>query len=399
MLAVLTTHPIQYQVPIWKLLASRGRVPLKVYYLSDAGLRAHHDPGFGRQVAWDIDLLGGYDHASAKVRTSAQQSSFWWLRLSEDIAARARDEGATTLWVQGWQVAAYWQAARQAGAQGLELWLRGETNLKSTGRSKLSFAKKLVLSTFLKRFDRFLCIGEANRQFYLSRGINAERLASAPYCVDNAYFAEQAAVLRLRRAQLRARWAIPPEAFCALFVGKLIPKKRPLDLVAAAARLAGEKPIHLLFVGSGELDPAVREGCAAAYDAGQSPAALGRSMRPAASFAGFLNQSEIAAAYVAADVLVLPSEATETWGLVVNEAMACGLPVIVSDACGCSDDLVVPHRPDLCFPAGDIDALAASLRSVMRAPPTQAELAHIISQYDVTRTVENVEQLYLSGNT
>ena len=195
---------------------------------------------------------------------------------------------------------------------------------------------------------------------------------------------------------MRAKWAIPPDAFCALFVGKLIGKKRPLDFVAAAGRLVGEKPIHLLFVGSGELDPAVREECTVAYDAGLVAATRSRQMRPAASFAGFLNQSEIAAAYVAADVLVLPSEATETWGLVTNEAMACGLPVIVSDACGCSDDLVVPHRPDLCFPVGDIDALAGCLRSAMRAPPTSSELADIIARYDVTRTVECVEQLYLA---
>src|SRR5688572_3335471 len=119
MLAVLTTHPIQYQVPIWKALAARGRVPLKVYYMSDQGLVARHDPGFGRAVAWDIDLLGGYDHAFVRVVTGTDQSSFWWLRLSENIARRAKAEGAAALWLQGWQVAAYWQAVWQARAVGL----------------------------------------------------------------------------------------------------------------------------------------------------------------------------------------------------------------------------------------------------------------------------------------
>ena len=80
---------------------------------------------------------------------------------------------------------------------------------------------------------------------------------------------------------------------------------------------------------------------------------------PTASFVGFLNQSEISRAYVAADCLVLPSDATETWGLVVNEAMASGLPCIVSNACGCAEDLVEPIRPDLCYPVGDISRAGA----------------------------------------
>lgn len=396
MLAVVTTHPIQYQVPIWKHLAARGKVPLKVYYLSDQGLRAQLDPGFGRSVTWDIDMLSGYDYEFAKVKKSSDQSSFWWLRLAENLGRRARNDGATTFWLHGWQVAAYWQAARQAQVQGLQLWLRGETNLKSTGQSVLGSGKRAILSTYLRRFDRFLYIGEANKKFYLSRGVQTERLASAPYCVDNARFSRHAAALRAERAAIRARWSIPQDAFCALFVGKLIVKKRPLDLIAAVARLQSERQVHMLFVGTGVLDHAVRNMCRVEFDASSNLASSSPPGAPKASFAGFLNQSEIAAAYIAADVLVLPSESTETWGLVANEAMACGLPIIVSNACGCSEDLVVPYRPDLCFQVGNINALSDSLLSVMRRPPMPSELAGIIERYDVTRTVESVERLYLS---
>lgn len=398
MLAVLTTHPIQYQTPIWKLIASRGRVPFKVYYLSDHGHALRHDPGFGQSISWDIDLLSGYDNSFVGVKTSLDQSSFWWLRLVENIASRARAEGATTLWLQGWQTAAYWQAVWQARRQGLDLWLRAETNLRSTGGGRLSLPKSWAQSLYIQQFKKLLYIGEANKRFFLSRGAAPDRLAFAPYCIDNQRFKSQALMVRSERAALRARWAIPENAFCVVFVGKLISKKRPLDLVRAVASLGAKaqgRPVHILFVGSGELAGAARDACDVVYDAGAVPALQPKKPgSPTASFAGFLNQSEIVAAYVAADCLVLPSEATETWGLVVNEALACGLPVAVSDACGCGDDLVRPFRPDLCFPLGDISGIAASILSLMHAPPGRDELASLIEKYDILRTVETIEKLY-----
>src|SRR4029079_10406052 len=115
---------------------------------------------------------------------------------------------------------------------------------------------------------------------------------------------------------------------------------------------------------------------------------------PTASFVGFLNQSEISRAYVAADCLVLPSDATETWGLVVNEAMASGLPCIVSNACGCAEDLVQPIRPDLCYPVREISALQDAMTPVITdTPPTQLLRTHI-SKYDVSKTINTVESLY-----
>ena len=119
---------------------------------------------------------------------------------------------------------------------------------------------------------------------------------------------------------------------------------------------------------------------------------------PNASFVGFLNQSEISRAYVAADCLVLPSNATETWGLVVNEAMASGLPCIVSNTCGCAEDLVEPIRPDLCYPVGDIIALERAMAAAITDPPPPQLLRAHISKYDVTRTIDTVEALYFEAS-
>lgn len=398
MLAILTTHPIQYQVPLWKRLAARGNVPFRVFYMSAQGLESRFDPGFGQAVAWDLDLLGGYDHEFIDVVETSQQASSFWLILKPGFAARLNASGATTLWVQGWQVAAYWQAIWTARREGMQTWLRGDTNLASGSPSPLIWPKTMLRKQLLGGVDRFLYVGERNRAFYLSQGVRPQDLYFAPHSVDNERFAHRAGEEREKRGEVRAQWAIPDDAFCVLFAGKLEPKKRPHDLLAAVAQLQRNEPdrrLHILWVGSGQLGPSLRDGCNVLFgqDAGGHSCTADH---PAASFTGFLNQSEITKAYVAADCLVLPSK-SETWGLVVNEAMASGLPCIVSDACGCADDLVAPISRDFCFPVGSIEGLERSLRAMMERSPAEDQLRSRIEQYHLLRTVETVESLYASA--
>ena len=177
-----------------------------------------------------------------------------------------------------------------------------------------------------------LPIGKSNARWYLNNGLKNDQLIKAPYFIDNARFAGQVAQQQSERPALRQHWNIPEEAFCFLFAGKLQSKKRPQDLIEALALLLKEKPkglpaVHLLIVGNGHL----KEAC---------EKQVHRSGLPV-SFAGFLNQTEITRAYVACDCFVLPSDHGETWGLVVNQAMACGLPAVVSDQVGCHEDLII----------------------------------------------------------
>jgi glycosyltransferase involved in cell wall biosynthesis len=397
-LAVLTTHPIQYQVPVWKELAARKNIPFKVFYMSDQGLEARFDPGFGKSLSWDIDLLSGYESELLDTYRGQRLDSFWSLRLRRGFRSALRGMGADVLWIQGWQVAAYWQAVLEARQAGTEVWLRGETNTRSNaGRVARQF-KRQLLHQLLRRVDRFLYIGEANRHFYLEQGINNEQLAAAPYCVDNVRFAAAAAAARPERDHIREEWGIPAEAFCFLFAGKLLVQKRPFDLIEAARRLQHTpqgKKIHLLWVGTGELSGELRQACDLYFDTG-TKVPVDDTIRsgPNASFVGFLNQSQIARAYVAADCLVLPSNTRETWGLVVNEAMASGLPCVVSDACGCAEDLVRPIRPDLCYPVGDISALERAMAAAITNTPSPQLLRAHISKYDVMQTIDTVEALY-----
>ena len=371
--------------------------------MCDQGLKARFDPGFGKSLAWDVDLVGGYECEFLDASRGPRIDSFWSLRLKHGFGRALREMGADVLWIQGWQVAAYWQAVLEARRAGVRIWLRGETNARSnTGRTGRQF-KRQLLRQLLCRVDQFLYIGEANRQFYLEQGIDDERLAPAPYCVDNARFATAAAAARPERRRIREEWGIPADAFCFLFAGKLLAKKRPFDLIEATRRLhhscQGRK-IHLLWVGTGELAHELREACHVCFDAETRECVnAGGPNDPKASFVGFLNQSEVSRAYVAADCLVLPSDATETWGLVVNEAMASGLPCIASEGCGCAEDLVKPIRPDLCYPVGNIIALERAMAAAIEDAPSIDLLAAHVSKYDVFLTIDTVEDLYLEAST
>lgn len=391
MLAILTTHPIQYQTPIWQQLAADGRVPFEVWYLTGHGIEVSRDPEFGLSFSWDLDSLSGYTHRRLAVADGATPTTFWKCRLQESLRKRIRDAGVTAIWIQGWQVLAYWQAVHEAKAAGAAVWLRGESNdLKPVPWWKRNL-KRALLGWLFRRIDRFLYIGTANKRLYESYGVHESALLAAPYAVDNERFARQAEALRGRRSEIRREWKIPADAFCILFCGKFIEKKRPHDVVASARLLSTDAPVHLLFVGAGELGASLRAQTHVVFDADAGGAA-GADRGPQATFAGFLNQTEISRAYVAADCLVLPSDHGETWGLVVNEAIASGLPCVVSDACGCAEDV---SRVAGCrrFELGDVEGLARELRAVRAASGVDSKT--FTERFSFRTTIESVVQSFL----
>jgi len=382
MLAIVTSHPIQYQAPLWRALAAAG-VKFEVWFLTPHAIKPSFDREFGRTFAWDQDLLTGYPHRFLPVKAGWRLNRFTGVRLERSWASLLREHCVTHLWVEGWRFATLWQAVFTAHRFRIKVWLRGENHdLQPVRRNLREWLRRLALRYYFRRVDRFLCIGTANRRFYLNHGIAPDRLVSTPYCIDHAAFADAANSFQPKRDELRKRWNVSQGAFSVLFCGKFIPKKRPLDLVAAAglAKLYSDRPLHLLFVGDGELRQEL-EMALAVHDA------------PAATLVGFLNQGEIPAALVAADCLVLPSDYWETWGLIVNEALAAGLPPIVSDRCGCAEDLAAPLGATHVFPCGDIPKLARSIVAVASQSRDNARIKSLVESHAIQRTVETILKL------
>jgi glycosyltransferase involved in cell wall biosynthesis len=227
--------------------------------------------------------------------------------------------------VFGWYSVTLVRAINAARRLGIPVLYHGDTNLQSAPggwRRPLWVAKTRWL---LGRFSGYLSVGVRSAAFLRFFGVPDDLIFSTPHAVENARFADACAARRSpeRRADLRRTLGLPQDAFVVLFAGKLEPKKHPLDLVHAAHAMQPHP--HLVIAGSGPLEGEVR--------------ATAERLGIGLTMLGFINQSEMPRIYAAADCLALPSDARETWGLVVNEALASGLPCVMSDQVGCAPDL------------------------------------------------------------
>ncbi len=341
-LGILSTHPIQYYSPLYRELAARPGLDLTVYYAHDPTPADQAAAGFGVGFAWDVPLLDGYRSeflTNVSRRPGLSDSGGC---NTPGVAEVIRRERFDAFLVHGWYTKSYHQAMRACWQTRTPLLVRGDSTLQVTKGRLRRAVKWVARRRLVPRFDGYAVVGQRAREYYLHYGAEPARMAASPHFVDNERFARQAAEARPRRAELRAKWGLPADAVVFLFVGKLLPGKRPLDLVRAVA--AAGLPAAGLVVGDGPLLAPSRA------EAARLGAAVG--------FTGFLNQSELPAAYAAADVVVV-SSSSETWGLVVNEGMACGLPAVVTDQVGCGLDLVQPGEVGAVYPVGDVDALAA----------------------------------------
>lgn len=374
----------------------------RAWYLTRQGLDKSVDKEFKASFSWDIDLTSGYSHEFIQIKQPIDMNRFNGVDFAEDFANRLDENDIGVLWVEGWRFRALWNALRIAKKNGVKIWMRGESNLLTKVPLWKQIAKKLFLKPHLQKVDSFLCIGEANRQFYRSYGISEAKLHSAPYCVENDRFARQADFLRLERNKIRSEWGIPEDSKVFLFCGKFVEKKHPDHLLEAVSRLQSSSlhggDLHILFVGSGPMAGVLRQGCDVVFDVDRG-GRQDRSMRPEAigrvkaSFAGFLNQSEVAKAYVASDLMVLPSDAGETWGLVANEAMACGTPVVTSHLVGCSQDLPSKLDPQLVFQFGDLDCLTQTLRRAIDVNYGLNAIRAIADRFHLKHTADCVEEI------
>ena len=369
--AIVATHPIQYQVPWFQALALRSEIHLKVYYalLPD---KEQQGVGFNVPFAWDIPMLEDYEWQALPNAGRRPGLTGFFSNSTPSIRAVLASNKPDVVIVTGWHALPLLQALWACMLLRIPRIVRGESNLLRRRPGWVKLLHRMLVS----RFDACLSIGKANRDFYLGYGVDSARQFPCRYFVDNQRLRCQFESALPDRDPLRLKWRIPEAAFCFLYVGKLQSKKRILDLLhAMRIAVRSRSDLHLLIVGTGELDEDAR--------------ALVTEANLPVSFAGFLNQSELHHAYVVGDCLVLPSDYGETWGLVVNEAMVCGLPAIVSDRVGCGPDLVEPGVTGAVFPYGDVPALADHLSILASDRVRSRAMGHRAAERIKDYSVEN----------
>ena len=325
-LAVIVSHPIQYFVPLYRRLAASEDVDLRVFFTWHSGQAPVRDPGFARDVRWDIPLTAGYAFEPVP-NTSHDPGThhFWGLQnpsLVERVVAWRPDAAV----VHGWASLSHLQALRSLPRRGIPTLLRGDSHLLDAVRSGLGWrGKKALLSRIFSWPTGFLVVGQANRAYYQAFGVAEDRLFACPHSIDVGRFAEPSAWLEAEAARWRQGLGIAPDRPVVLYAGKFERRKRVTELLRAA--LANEQSNAIVvLVGSGETQ---REIDAIASAHPQRIRVL-----------PFQNQSRMPVVYRLGDLFVLPSSHGESWGLAVNEALASGRPVLVSDRVGCAVDVV-----------------------------------------------------------
>jgi glycosyltransferase involved in cell wall biosynthesis len=390
-LAVVATHPIQYQAPLWRFLAQYPELDLWVYFGSDFSVRGSWDAGFNTRFAWDVPLTEGYSHTFLATNPNINQPADLQLHLGE-FRRRLSEFQPDCLLLTGYTPLVFSLKVLLAARRlGIPLLLRADATDEAVDRGAAKAALRyLFLRVLYTQMDRFLAVGHNARRHYLSKGVPANKIYFSPFNIDSGLLARQEQELSPQRAEIRKELGFGDVDFVFLFSGKLIPKKDPLTIAQGfgSLRQIHDAPWGLVVMGDGRLR-------------GQFEAAMAAIPGMKTTFVGFQNQSRVGRFYSAADCLLLPSRWGETWGLVVNEALQFGLPALVSDRVGCRHDLIQEGETGLVFPVGDAQALAekmARVRELMatRGPEVRAACRQKAREYSLERAAAGIREAVLS---
>jgi glycosyltransferase involved in cell wall biosynthesis len=344
-LAIVSTHPIQYYAPFFRQLSAREGLDVHVFYGWEGPSTGDYDPGFDEDVNWDIPLLDGYPHTFLDNESDDPGTHHFRGILIPDLVPSIEAWGADAVLVYGWNYWSHLAALRHFHGR-VPVLFRGDSTLLDETPGPRQWARRLALRWVYRHVDRALYVGQNNRAYYEAHGLSDDQLTWVPHAVENARFA-YAPDAEARARRWRGENGIPEKAPVVLFAGKLGEKKGPDVLLDAFLQMENEEA-HLAVVGSGPMEDALKD------EAGG---------HPRVHFLGFQNQSRMPVVYRLGDLIAVPSR-SETWGLAVNEAMACGRPVVVTEKVGCAPDLVDDANGRV-VPPEDANALASALDTLL----------------------------------
>jgi glycosyltransferase involved in cell wall biosynthesis len=376
------SHPIQYFSPLFRALSRN--TGLKVFYFADP--RSKEDKGFGRKIAWDGNLLDGYDNAFLKNYSwHSGLNNRFFDTVNPGLFRVLWKEKAPIVIVNGWTYSSTLLTMFLARILGKKIWLRAENPMNQELRkSKTMLAiKRILLKHLLFRFfvDRFLYIGKENKAFFEYYGATAKNLIYTPYSVDNDFFSGAYELLRKDIPAVKRSLQLPLDRKIILFSGKYIAKKRPMDLLKAFSQLNKEQ-YALVMVGEGNLR-------------GEMESYVQENQLAQVYLTGFINQSEIGKYYAVADLFVMCSGMGETWGLSVNEAMNFEKPLLISRTCGCCTDLLREGENGYSFAEGDVNDLAACISKILAhegfAEAAGKKSKELVNEFSIGHIVEHLE--------
>jgi glycosyltransferase involved in cell wall biosynthesis len=379
-LAIITTHPIQYYAPVFKLIHQRQNISIKVFYTWGEAALNKHDPGFNKHVNWDVPLLDGYPYEFAQNTSKTPGSHHYNGIITPGLIGQVNSFKADAILVIGWSYYSHLKVLRYFKNK-IPVLFRGDSTLLDPQ----PVVEKLLRSFFLKWVYSYIDLafypGVNTKAYFSKYGIADSKVIFAPHAIDNDRFAnaDQAEVQKLKD-----QLDIKNDELVVLFAGKFEEKKSPLLLIQAFIKL--NKPgTHLLFVGNGILQSALKEASVKHSNI---------------HFIDFQNQAYMPVVYHACDLFCLPSQGpNETWGLAVNEAMACGKAILVSDKVGCAANLVKQNHNGGIFRSNNINDLTIHLDDLTQSKQTLKlygdRSKEMIKSWNFNKIAESIESQLL----
>lgn len=380
-LAIVTTHPIQYNAPWFKMLAAEPGIEVKVFYTWEQSQQAaKYDPGFGKQIEWDIPLLDGYEYTFVKNTSKDPGSHHYKGIVNPNLNKEIEGWGAKAVLVFGWPFKSHLSCMKFFKGK-IPVLFRGDSTLLDEQGALKFFIKKQILRYVYSHIDYALYVGSNSKAYFKEYGIKEHQLVFVPHAIDNERFkAGNVNIAELEK--LKGKLGIKDDTFVILFAGKFIPKKDPFFMLRLAEELDGEN-YRFILVGNGELEEELK-------------ASAMKDNR--IKFLGFQNQTKMPLIYSMSDMYVLPSKGpNETWGLAINEAMASNNFIITTSKVGCAVDLVKNNRNGIIVEPGDAKTAAGYITGVSgdTAAKTVAEQVNteLLRTFSYQALVKNTKEL------
>jgi len=348
-LALITEIISPYRIPLFNVLAKHEGVDLHVIFLAET------DPDLRKWKVYKDEIKFSYQVLPSWRKRAGHYN---WL-LNRGVGSALSAFAPDVVLCGGYNYVASWQALLWSRMTQIPFLLWSESNVQDMRRAHPIV--EFIKDEFLSRCSGFVVPGRSAAEYLRAHKIREELIFVAPNAVDNEFFATAALEARQDEEMHRTELALPERYF--LFVGRLVREKGVFELLSAYAKLdqAIREHVGLVLAGDG--------GERAQLEAFASTISSGRI-----KFAGFAQRKQLSSYYAFAEALVLPTY-TDPWGLVVNEAMASGLPVIVSNVAGCAADLVRENWNGLLTLPRDELSLAAAMAKIAGQP----ELRNIMS--------------------
>ncbi|HTK18839.1 MAG TPA: glycosyltransferase family 4 protein [Mucilaginibacter sp.] len=345
-LAIVTTHPIQYYAPVFELLHKRQKIDIRVFYTWGEQANSKFDPGFGKSVDWDIPLLNGYPYTWVKNISTNPGSSHYKGIVNPELIGEITNWRADAVLVYGWAYHSHLNVMRHFHGK-IPVYFRGDSTLLNTAFGIKGLVKYFYLQAVYRNIDYAFYVGSNNKAYFRKYGLKENQLIFAPHAIDNDRFGENR---EIEAKQIRSSLGVSEKDILILYAGKFEAVKNTELLISAFIDLK-KTGVHLLLAGNGAKESILKH------------MAQKSQLTTNIHFLNFQNQTYMPVLYQAADVFCLPS-LSETWGLSVNEAMACGKAVLVSDKVGCAADLVKENYNGYTFRSSEMCDLVKKLDKI-----------------------------------